>query len=63
MTYLLFPAVVKAAGRHLVDPEAVDWHLEADHGWEPHDRGYVGMAEIAARCVAGKRECSLLEKT
>lgn len=49
---LLDPRVVQAAIDAGVDAEALDWHVEALHGWESHDPGYVekGLAG-AAQCL------------
>lgn len=35
------PRVVQAAMSAGLLPMDVDWHLEAIHGWEPHDPGYI----------------------
>lgn len=45
--------VIKAALTKGLDPVKVDWHLEAVHGWESHDPGYI---EIGLR---GTIECML----
>ncbi len=47
----LLPAVISAAKNHELDPHLVDWHLEAIHGWEPHDAKYDVEAEAAAECL------------
>jgi hypothetical protein len=37
--------------QHGIEPHALDWHVEAVHGCEPHDRGYAEAVELAARCM------------
>lgn len=37
-----------------VDPERLDWIVEAEHGWEPHDIGYLHkVVDVAGQMVAG----------
>jgi hypothetical protein len=43
--------VVAAAGQHGLDVDVLDWHLEAVHGMERHDRGYVEAIDVAVRCL------------
>lgn len=45
------PIVVEVAGQCGLDPHALDWHVEAEHGWEPHDDGYDRAVNAAAFCV------------
>ncbi len=47
----LYPEVIDAAVRHRLDPHALDRHVEAVHGWEPHDAGYAEAVELAAQCL------------
>jgi hypothetical protein len=44
-------AVIQVAEETGIDPRALDWHVEAEHGWEPHDVGYVDAVRAAARCL------------
>ncbi len=44
------------AVEHDLNPYVLDWHLEADHGWERHDRGYEEAIPDAANCVRAN-EC------
>lgn len=44
-------SVIVTAVRRGVDPEILDWHVEAVHGWEPHDTGYASAVEQAADCL------------
>jgi hypothetical protein len=34
------PEVTAVAEVLGLDPGELDWHVEAEHGWEPHDEGY-----------------------
>lgn len=34
-----------------LDPHELDWHVEAVHGWEPHDEGYTSGVRCAADCL------------
>lgn len=45
-------AAAEAAG---LDPKVLDWHVEAEHGWEPHDEGFVerGLAGAVTCLQAG----------
>lgn len=38
-----------------LDPWALDWHVEAEHGWETHDVGFMerGLAGAVACLKAG----------
>lgn len=42
----------EAAAKHDLDPAALDWHVEAVHGWEPHNDGYEDAIRQAAECLA-----------
>jgi len=44
-------AVIDTAVRHGLDPHALDEHVEAVHGWEPHNNGFAEAVEVAARCI------------
>lgn len=44
------------AVEHDVNPNVLDWHLEAHHGWERHDSGYEEAIPDAANCVRAN-EC------
>lgn len=44
------------AVEHDINPYVLDWHLEAHHGWERHDRGYEEAIPDAANCVRAN-EC------
>jgi len=44
--------VIDTAAERGIDPHALDWHVEAIHGWEPHDVGYRRAVGIAADCLA-----------
>jgi hypothetical protein len=39
------------AVEHDIDMFALDWHLEAQHGWERHDAGYEEAIPFAANCI------------
>lgn len=46
------PAVVAdTAAATGVDPHTLDWHVEAVHGWEPHDPRYGDHVRAAAECL------------
>lgn len=48
----LIDARVQAyADEHGIDAKELDWHIEAVHGWEPHDRDYVSMIPQSAACL------------
>jgi hypothetical protein len=48
-----YPTVVlDVAKRRGLEVRALDWHVEAEHGWEPHDVGYADAVEAAAQCMA-----------
>jgi hypothetical protein len=45
------PPEVEAVASVLgLDPGELDWHVEAEHGHEPHDEGYEGHVWAAAAC-------------
>lgn len=44
------PPVTAVASVLGLDPYALDWHVEAEHGWEPHDEGYEDAVWAAAAC-------------
>lgn len=47
------PQVVLDVAAELgVDPDRLDHHVEAEHGFEPHDQGYAQAVRAAAYCVA-----------
>lgn len=43
--------VIDTAVKHGLDPHALDWHVDAVHGWEPHDKGYADAVAEVARCL------------
>lgn len=43
--------VAAYAVKYDLHPYVLDWHLEADHGWERHDKGYEEAIPDAANCV------------
>lgn len=46
------PVEVTAVAEVLgLDPDALDWHVEAVHGREPHDEGYEDYVWSAAQCT------------
>jgi hypothetical protein len=45
-------AVIEVAAVRGIEPHALDWHVEAIHGWEPHDVGYRDHVGAAAECLA-----------
>lgn len=44
-----------------LDPEALDWHVEAIHGWEKHDQGYRKALVEAAGCLVNNTGCGEAE--
>lgn len=48
---LIDERVSRYAEEHNIDADKLDWHLEAIHGWEPHNRGYEEAIEAAAECM------------
>lgn len=44
------PGVAAVAAKYGIPADDLDWHLEAVHGWEPHDAGYPDAIEAVARC-------------
>lgn len=46
-------AVINVAAERGIEPHALDRHVEAVHGWEPHDPGYGDHVVVAAECLAG----------
>ena len=46
------PRVVEYAEAHGLSAAALDEHLEAEHGWERHDRGYAEVIPSVAQCMA-----------
>ena len=44
------PNVAAVAAKYGLAAEDLDWHVEAEHGWEPHDVGHADAVEAAARC-------------
>lgn len=49
-------AVIAVAAERDVDPHALDDHVTAVHGWEPHDVGFDQAVTIAAYCLI-RGEC------
>ena len=45
------PVVVEVAAANGLDPHALGHHVEAEHGWEPHDAGYGTAVSAAAFCL------------
>lgn len=43
--------VVAYAQKHNLNAYRLDWHLEAGHGWERHDKGYEDRIPEAANCT------------
>lgn len=43
--------VIDVAAARGGEPHALDWHVEAVHGWEPHDTGYRERVGEAADCL------------
>lgn len=35
----------------------LDWHVEAIHGWEPHDKGYEEAIVQSAACLLEGGNC------
>lgn len=50
-------AVIEVAAATGVDPHELDWHVEAEHGWEPHDPGYADRVAEAAVCIQEGSPC------
>lgn len=50
--------ILKAAIDAGLDPEVVDWHLEAVHGWEPHDVGYIEQGLVGTVSCLLKGGCN-----
>lgn len=46
------PDVIQVAAERGIDPHELDHHVEAVHGWEPHDTGYANQVANAADCMA-----------
>lgn len=44
------PRVDAYCEKHGLNRFIIDWHLEAQHGWERHDKGYEEAIEDAANC-------------
>ena len=44
-------SVIFVAAERGVEPHALDHHVEAVHGWEPHDVGYAQAVAAAAQCM------------
>jgi hypothetical protein len=48
----VFPDVtIRVAQAYNLSAEALDWHVEAVHGWELHNEGYDKAVEDAAQCI------------
>lgn len=47
--------VVRVAQLTGLDPEELDWHVEAERGWEPHDEGYLHQVVVSARILLEAR--------
>jgi hypothetical protein len=47
----LHPYTIQIASQTGVDPHDLDWHIEAEHGWEAHNPGYEGTVVWAAGCL------------
>jgi hypothetical protein len=45
------PRVTAYAAEHGLDEGALDWHVEAVHGWERHDTGYEEAVVQSAACL------------
>jgi hypothetical protein len=45
------PEVTAVASVLGLDPGELDWHVEAEHGHEPHDEGYEDAVWAAAACT------------
>lgn len=48
---LIDPRAEELAPVYGVDAKELDWHVEAVHGWEPHDSFYVEALHQSARCL------------
>lgn len=46
------PEVIMTAAATGIEPHALDRHVTAVHGWEPHDIGYAEAVRGAADCLA-----------
>lgn len=44
--------VIQVAELYKLNPKDLDWHVEAIHGWEPHDLRYFEAVYQAAECLA-----------
>lgn len=45
------PTLLQVAQARGVEPRALDWHVEAVHGCEPHDEDYAYGCDVAADCL------------
>lgn len=45
------PVVVEVASANGLGPHALANHVEAEHGWEPHDTGYATAVSGAVFCL------------
>jgi hypothetical protein len=45
------PQLLAVAAARGVEPRALDWHVEAIHGCEPHDEDYAYGCDVAADCL------------
>lgn len=45
------PEVTAVASVLGLDPDVLDWHVEAEHGHEPHDEGYEDSVWATAECT------------
>ncbi|HEY6117698.1 MAG TPA: hypothetical protein VI172_17220 [Candidatus Dormibacteraeota bacterium] len=51
------PAVADIAAAEGVDPHHLGHHVEAIHGWEPHDEGYAQAVAASVECVKNGGGC------
>lgn len=51
------PEVADTAAAESVDPHELDHHVEAVHGWEPHDQGYADAVKASVECVKNGGFC------
>lgn len=51
------PEVADIAAAEGVDPHRLDHHVEAIHGWEPHDEGYAQAVAASVECVKNGGGC------
>jgi hypothetical protein len=51
------PEVADIAAAEGVDPHDLDHHVEAIHGWEPHDEGYGAAVAASVECVKNGGFC------